>query len=207
MPPPDHQPPDHGHLDDHEPDRLDRDTVADPDALAEAIAAWVQDDADAADRQQEIDDLLSIMRSLCDDQQWDLVQQVLGLAERRHDELAVTIAMRAFEEGLGSGRVPEDTKPANDGLPHLDEHVLGDSTRLGRAIDAVLRSDQELHDLSGQILRAWDRVRRRVDDEAWKKILAVEEVLTERASVAQEVLVVWAFRAGARSVRQERGRR
>ncbi len=68
-------------------------------------------------------------------------------------------------------------------------------------IDAVLIGSKPLRRMTKDIMKQQKRLRRSVNDDAWKVFLKLEELLNERASKQMEVLVRWARAAGARSCR------
>jgi hypothetical protein len=157
--------------------QLDPDVLADGDATCEVLRSWVRADRDAAERQDEIDGYIRHVESFADETVWDLVQQALACIQRRDEDLALLIARRSFQDGLRCR--PGDVEEA-PGLPALTRDVLAD------------------HGLLGTLRRAWSRVRDRVDDRTWRRVLAAEELLNHRAATAQEILMAFAYRAGSR---------
>jgi hypothetical protein len=192
------------------PEHLDPDVVQDGDATSAVIGRWVRGDADARRRQREIEHLLGVVRARADCQVWDLVLRVLALQRGRGEDLGLLLATRAFHDGQrhpvvardgGDGRDERDDRDGGDdrdGLPALTPAVLADAALLGIVTEAVLSADSGLSDISEQIRRAWARVRDRVDDRTWRRVLAAEELLNHRAATAQEILMAFAYRAGSR---------
>lgn len=68
-------------------------------------------------------------------------------------------------------------------------------------IDAVMLGSKPLRKLTKNVLRAQQRLRRRVDDDGWKGYLKLEEIVNARASMQMDVLVRWALAHGSRSRR------
>ena len=68
-------------------------------------------------------------------------------------------------------------------------------------IDAVLIGNGSLRKLTKKILRTEKRLRRAVDDDAWKVFLKLEELLNDRNARQMEILVRWALGHGPRSRR------
>lgn len=179
---------------DHVPTHLSPEIL--DDDPSEVIASWVADDPDAAERQRLIDTQLAVVCDLADEHVWDLVLETVSSIQQRHDNLLVIIAQRAFQDG----RAFEAAGAANeDGVPLLTGAILLDPQALHSAIDDVLHGDPELRDLRHRIVRAQDRLQRRLDSNTWRLVLAVEELTTCASVVAQELLVRWAYRSGVRA--------
>lgn len=68
-------------------------------------------------------------------------------------------------------------------------------------IDAVLVGNAGLRKLTKQILKHQRRLRRAVDDDAWKACLKLEEAANARSDIQMQILVRWALAHGARSRR------
>jgi hypothetical protein len=86
-------------------------------------------------------------------------------------------------------------------LPRLTSRILAAPDRLCRALDELLLASPEHHALSRRIRRKQRQLRRLVEDDAWRTYLQMEEIVNERAAVEIELVVRWAFAAGARSRR------
>ena len=68
-------------------------------------------------------------------------------------------------------------------------------------IDGIMLGSKPLRKLTKRVLAAQRKLRKAVDDDGWKKYLALEEVVNERASAQMDVLVRWALGHGSRSRR------
>lgn len=166
------------------------------DDPSEVINSWVQADPDAAERQLLIETQLAVLCDEADEHVWDLVLETVSSIRQRHDDLLVLTAQRAFQDG----RAFEAAEATNeDGVPLLTGAILLDPQALHSATDEVLHADPELRDLRHRIVRAQDRLQWRVDSRTWRLVLAVEELTTCSAVVAQELLVRWAYRSGLRA--------
>jgi hypothetical protein len=86
--------------------------------------------------------------------------------------------------------------------PKLTKKIVRDELALSHAITAVLTNAKNRRKLTKDILRWQRRLQGAVDSEAWRVYLHLEEVVNERASYEQDVLVPWAFRQGRRYERR-----
>lgn len=77
-----------------------------------------------------------------------------------------------------------------DDLP-LD--LVTDDEAIDLVIDAVLVGSKPLRRLTKKILGLQRRLHRKVDADAWKVFLALEEAINERASLEANILVRWAL--------------
>jgi hypothetical protein len=87
-------------------------------------------------------------------------------------------------------------KRENDGLLR---DSLTDGEMLGLVMDGVLAGSKPIKKLTKRVLKAQRRPHRAVDPDAWRIYLRLEELVNERDSMQAELLVKWAFTAGARS--------
>jgi hypothetical protein len=78
--------------------------------------------------------------------------------------------------------------------PRLTKRAVKDDLRLSDAVIAVLTRDKARRPMTKAILRAQRKLQRAVSVEAWKLYLRLEEIVNDRASHEQDVLVRWAFR-------------
>lgn len=186
---------------DEEQRRLTPALVADDDELHEVIGAWGAADDGIQKHHAEIDLLTGAAEDVLCDQQWDLIDKLIAAVEAQRHELLALVARRAFEDGLRAAGVRADGDGGDDDLQHLDDDVFADTTRLGLAIDAVLQAHPGLRGLAHAVNERWNEIQRRVPRRVWREIMRVEEISTHRAASAQEVLIAWAYRAGARSAR------
>ncbi len=82
--------------------------------------------------------------------------------------------------------------------PRLTKKIVRDDLRLSDAIIAVLTRDKARRPMMKAILRAQRKLQRAVSPVAWKLYLRLEEIVNDRASHEQDLLVRWAFREGCR---------
>jgi hypothetical protein len=75
---------------------------------------------------------------------------------------------------------------------------LTDSEALGLVVDAVIAGSKPIKKLSKRLLKAQRKLRGSVNGKAWKTYLALEELTNERADMQVDLIVKWAFTAGAR---------
>lgn len=85
-------------------------------------------------------------------------------------------------------------KPDDD----LDLDLVTEDEAIDLVIDAVLVGSKPLRKLTKKIRQLHRRLHRKVDADAWKVFLALEEVVNERASYQMNILVRWAFGRRAR---------
>lgn len=76
---------------------------------------------------------------------------------------------------------------------------LTDSEALALVVDGVVAGSKPIKKLTKRVLKAERRLRKAVGDKDWKLYLALEELVNERDSMRVDLLVKWAFTAGARS--------
>lgn len=86
--------------------------------------------------------------------------------------------------------------------PKLTKKIVRDDLALSDAISAVLVRSKRRKNQTRDILR-WQRpLRRAVTHDAWMLFLRLDEIMNDRTSHEQDVLVRWAFRQGRRYERR-----
>lgn len=68
-------------------------------------------------------------------------------------------------------------------------------------VDAVAVGSKSVRRLTKKILKAQERLRRALHDDAWKAYLRLEELTNDRASKQMDLVVRWALAVGIRSRR------
>jgi hypothetical protein len=86
--------------------------------------------------------------------------------------------------------------------PKLTKKIARDDLALSDGFTAVLTHSKNRRKLTKDILRWQRRLQGAVDGEAWRVYLRLEEIVNERASFEQDVLVRWAFRQGRQCERR-----
>jgi hypothetical protein len=86
--------------------------------------------------------------------------------------------------------------------PKLTKKIVRDDLALSDAIIAVLTKSKNRRKLTKAVLKWQRRLQRAVDGKAWRVYMRLEEIVNERASFEQDVLVRWAFRQGRRYERR-----
>jgi hypothetical protein len=84
----------------------------------------------------------------------------------------------------------------------LTKKIVRDDLALSDAIIAALTKAKGRRKLTKAILKLGRRLQRAVDPKAWRIYLALEEIVNERASYEEDMLVRWAFRQGRRFERR-----
>jgi len=79
----------------------------------------------------------------------------------------------------------------------LRDH-LTDEEIVAVVVDGVLAGSKPIRKLTKKILRAQRELHKTVKGNAWRVYLKLEELTNERADIQADLLVTWAFTAGAR---------
>lgn len=80
----------------------------------------------------------------------------------------------------------------------LQVDLVSEDEAIDLVIDAVLVGSKPLRKLTKKIVGLQRRLQRKVDADAWKVFLALEEAVNERASLQMNILVRWALGRRAR---------
>ncbi len=71
---------------------------------------------------------------------------------------------------------------------------------LALVMSGVLARSKSYREATKTVLREQRRLQRAVGEKAWRRYLALEEAVNDRASIEADLIVRWAFAAAARSM-------
>ena len=183
----------------------------DEDALDHAVRRLVARDADVRRTREDAETALGEVRRRLrgDSFAIEVLDHAVGLLDAVAERAAVAAVERVVRDVRGGRQtaavggvphLPRETPCSDARSPALDASVVADPARLGSAIELILQADDDLRTCHVEAARLARVVRAQIPEGVWRDtVLPWEAALGDRASLAQELLVWWAYAEGERS--------